>query len=188
MENIEDDNLLDILDTNTIIKEKPLEFLLEFQQLKNQSNVKDYIDKIKTELDKRNVKYEMKLLPDDEEIEINKMIGGNDLTFPYNYFDSFFNILKKIINNDKLKLKTKNDNIISKLFDKNYKENIEETKLEISPEIQGQSIDETEEFILPELDVGLVRIYLIIYDTSNIIVSNKKVCGIYELNNWLYKK
>ena len=147
-----------------------------------------------------NIKYEFNLLPSDEEIEIEKMIGGNDLTFPYNYFYSLASNIEKIVSNKETNLKTKseNDRIIYNLFtkeerkqnDEEYikKEEYKNKKNKEDPPLDKDDIDNKKKstLVLPKHYTGLIKIHLRIYEEIN--KTNKLVGRIYDLNNWLLNK
>ena len=108
-----------ILNDSAISTGFPREFLLEIQEISGRNVAQKYVDYLISEFEKRKVRYEFEMIPNDEEIELNKYIGGSDLTFPYNYFDSFATNVKKILN-DKQKTEG-NKNYILNLFESKTK-------------------------------------------------------------------
>ena len=179
------------LNDSTINTDVPLEFLLEIQEIQGKNVVQKYVDYLIDELEKRKVKYEFKIVPNDQEVELNKYIGGSDLTFPYNYFDSFASNIKKILN-DKQNTE-ENKNYILNLFSNKTKEDIEEDDVinnttDIEDKAQEESIivkdKKKSALVLPKHYTGLIKIHLLIYDNSR----EPTVGRIYDLNNWLLSK
>jgi hypothetical protein len=182
-----DDNVDDNADDNIV----PLEFLLEIQEISGKNIAQNYVDDLSSKFEKLKLSYEFELVPNDEEVELNKYIGGSDLTFPYNYFDSFASSIKKVLNNNRSV--DKNKNYILNLFEKTPKEK-SELAVEVVEEeeklIESVTIDNNDKkkstLVLPKQYTGLIKIYLTIYDKSN--MSSKSVGRIYDLNKWLENK
>ena len=172
------------LNDSTINTDVPLEFLLEIQEIQGRNVAQKYVDYLIDELEKRKVKYEFEIVPNDEEVEINKYIGGSDLTFPYNYFDSFASNIKKVLNDTK---KTEeNKNYILNLFETKSKENVDAddiTSAEIDIDDKTESKKKSA-LVLPKHYTGLIKIHLLIYDNLNKELS-ELVLRIDDLKNWL---
>lgn len=187
-------NDLNDLNEPTINTDVPLEFLLEIQEISGRNVAQKYVDYLIGEFEKRKVRYEFEIVPNDEEIELNKYIGGSDLTFPYNYFHSFANKIKKILNDKQMS--DENKNYISNLFENKTKENAEDDdiisdiidKKEHIEELSSEDIDESlkkkSSLVLPKHYTGLIKIHLIIYVDSS---ESNSVGRINDLNNWLNK-
>jgi len=177
------DNTVDSGDYDIV----PSEFLLEIQEISGKNVAQNYIDELIKKFEKLNIKYEFELVPNNEEIELNKYIGGSDLTFPYNYFDSFASNVKKVLNNPNT---NENKNYILNLFQKKSKENTE------LPSVENEYVDENIDtnidtndkkkstLVLPKHYTGLIKVYLLIYDKS---MKSRMVGRIYDLNNWIKK-
>lgn len=184
---LDDDNVDDNVDDNIV----PLEFLLEIQEISGKNIAQNYVDDLSSKFEKLKLSYEFELVPNDEEVELNKYIGGSDLTFPYNYFDSFASSIKKVLNNNRSV--DKNKNYILNLFEKTPKEK-SELAVEVVEEeeklIESVTTDYNDKkkstLVLPKQYTGLIKIYLTIYDKSN--MSSKSVGRIYDLNKWLENK
>jgi len=175
----------DIVDDDIV----PLEFLLEIQEISGKNIAQNYVDDLSLKFEKLKLRYDFEVVPnDDDEIKLNKYIGGSDLTFPYNYFDSFANSIKRVFNKNSQSL-YKNKNYILNLFEKNSKEKSELAVEEEKP-IETVTIDNNDKkkstLVLPKQYTGLIKIYLTIYDKSN--MSSKSVGRIYDLNKWLENK
>ena len=178
------------LNDSTVNTDVHLEFLLEIQEIQGRNVAQKYVDYLIDELEKRKVKYEFEIVPNDEEVELNKYIGGSDLTFPYNYFHSFANKIKKILN-DKQKTE-ENKNYILNLFETKSKENIEADDvisdiIDNEDKEQEESINDNDKkksaLVLPKHYTGLIKIHLLIYDNSR----ESTVGRIYDLNNRLLR-
>ena len=178
------------LNDSTVNTDVHLEFLLEIQEIQGRNVAQKYVDYLIDELEKRKVKYEFEIVPNDEEVELNKYIGGSDLTFPYNYFDSFASNIKKILN-DKQNTE-ENKNYILNLFSNKTKEDIEEDDIinnttDIEDKAQEESIivkdKKKSALVLPKHYTGLIKIHLLIYDNSR----ESTVGRIYDLNNRLLR-
>ena len=185
---LDDDNVDDNVDDNIV----PLEFLLEIQEISGKNIAQNYVDDLSSKFEKLKLRYEFELVPNDEEVELNKYIGGSDLTFPYNYFDSFASSIKRVLNKNSQSL-YKNKNYILNLFEKKSKEKSElavEVVEEEEKPIETITIDNNDKkkstLVLPKQYTGLIKIYLTIYDKSN--MSSKSVGRIYDLNKWLENK
>lgn len=184
------------LNDSTINAGVPREFLLEIQEISGRNVAQKYVDYLIGEFEKRKVRYEFEIVPNDEEIELNKYIGGSDLTFPYNYFHSFANKIKKILNDKQLS--DENKNYISNLFENKTKENAElidtedddiisdiiEEKEHIEELSSEESLKKKSPLVLPKHYTGLIKIHLIIYVDSS---ESNSVGRINDLNNWLNK-
>ena len=184
------------LNDSTINTDVPLEFLLEIQEISGRNVAQKYVDYLIGEFEKRKVRYEFEIVPNDEEIELNKYIGGSDLTFPYNYFHSFANKIKKILNDKQMS--DENKNYISNLFENKTKENAElidtedddiisdiiEEKEHIEELSSEESLKKKSPLVLPKHYTGLIKIHLIIYVDSS---ESNSVGRINDLNNWLNK-
>jgi len=158
----------------------PLEFLLEIQEISGRNVAQKYVDYLIDEFEKRRVKYEFELVPNDDEVELNKYIGGGDLTFPYNYFHSFANKIKKILNNKQTTEESKN--YILNLFENKTKEIDEEDDEEhIISSVTVNEDKKKSSLVLPKHYTGLIKIHLLIYDNSR----ESSVGRIYDLNNWI---
>jgi hypothetical protein len=180
-----------ILNDSAISTGFPREFLLEIQEISGRNVAQKYVDYLISEFEKRKVRYEFEMIPNDEEIELNKYIGGSDLTFPYNYFDSFATNVKKILN-DKQKTEG-NKNYILNLFESKTKEKPELIDIDIEDDIISNYVDDIvsndvdinnkkkSSLVLPKHYSGLIKIHLIIYDDSR----ESTVGRIYDLNNWI---
>ena len=131
---LDDDNVDDNVDDNIV----PLEFLLEIQEISGKNIAQNYVDDLSSKFEKLKLRYEFELVPNDEEVELNKYIGGSDLTFPYNYFDSFASSIKTVLNN--IRSVDKNKNYISNLFERKPKEKSELAVEEEKP-IDSVTID-----------------------------------------------
>jgi hypothetical protein len=174
----------DIVDDDIV----PLEFLLEIQEISGKNIAQNYVDDLSSKFEKLKLRYDFEVVPNDEEVELNKYIGGSDLTFPYNYFDSFASSIKRVLNKNSQSL-YKNKNYILNLFEKKSKEK-SELAVEVVEEekpIETVTIDNNDKkkstIVLPKQYTGLIKIYLTIYDKSN--MSSKSVGRIYDLNKWL---
>jgi len=183
----DDDNVDDNADDNIV----PLEFLLEIQEISGKNIAQNYVDDLSSKFEKLKLSYEFELVPNDEEVELNKYIGGSDLTFPYNYFDSFASSIKKVLNNNRSV--DKNKNYILNLFEKTPKEKseiaveVEEVEEKLIESVTVDNNDKKKStLVLPKQYTGLIKIYLTIYDKSN--MSSKSVGRIYDLNKWLENK
>jgi hypothetical protein len=175
----------DIVDDDIV----PLEFLLEIQEISGKNIAQNYVDDLSSKFEKLKLRYDFEVVPnDDDEIKLNKYIGGSDLTFPYNYFDSFASSIKRVLNKNSQSL-YKNKNYILNLFEKKSKEKSELAVEEEKP-IETVTIDNNDKkkstLVLPKQYTGLIKIYLTIYDKSN--MSSKSVGRIYDLNKWLENK
>jgi hypothetical protein len=174
-----------------------VEFLLEIQEISGKFVAENYVNELIKKFEKMNIEYEFNLVPSDEEIEIEKMIGGNDLTFPYNYFYSLASNIEKIVSNKETNIKTKleNDRIIYNLFTKEESKQKDEEYIKHQENKEEEtSLDKIEtdnkkksSLVLPKHYTGLIKIHLrIYYDEIN--KTNKLVGRIYDLNNWLLTK
>ena len=184
------------LNDSTINAGVPREFLLEIQEISGRNVAQKYVDYLIGEFEKRKVRYEFEIVPNDEEIELNKYIGGSDLTFPYNYFHSFANKIKKILNDKQMS--DENKNYILNLFENKTKENAElidtedddiisdiiEEKEHIEELSSEESLKKKSPLVLPKHYTGLIKIHLIIYVDSS---ESNSVGRINDLNNWLNK-
>ena len=184
--NIANEYIVDDVDDVEYDNIVPLEYLLEIQEISGKNIAQNYVDELISKFEKLNIKYEFELAPNEEDINLNKIVGGSDLTFPYNYFESFANNIKKLVN--KTQNKEENKNYILNLFESKSKKE-EDVGIENN---NSESIDYIEEdkkksaLVLPKHYTGLIKIHLTIYDVSN--KSNKFVGRIYDLSKWLRDK
>ena len=96
--NIANEYIVDDVDDVEYDNIVPLEYLLEIQEISGKNIAQNYVDELISKFEKLNIKYEFELAPNEEDINLNKIVGGSDLTFPYNYFESFANNIKKLVN------------------------------------------------------------------------------------------
>lgn len=96
---------------------KMTEFTIHIFEIKGKNVVKNYLSRIIPELEKRNIKHEIKLITEEEEEK--RIIGGGggneELSFPYNLFSSFADKIKETVNKEK-KQEENNKEMVDKMF------------------------------------------------------------------------
>jgi hypothetical protein len=173
-----------------------LEFVLKLYEVSGKNIVRTYIDDISKRLDLLAIKYEFRVINEDDSHYLNRnMFGGSDSTQPYNFLESFFDKLSNrfsgiIPENTKIKDSNKKsvfDRLFSSFSDNpetvvhsdNITHNVTETPVEneYDTKISGETM------VIPSNYTGVLVIHLTIFSTD--FENYEKVCGLKQLENWL---